>query len=250
VEVLGQVEPVTLHLHGRLPLHLIQAPAPHPHQGTDPERRVGEHRLGKGDAGIDVLAVVADGIDQPRSLGFPGTEHAVRHDDLVGEGPGALLLHHRPQAVAVQAAGRLDDPELAAPVGRGPVALEGEVEAGPHGVAVHGGEDRLPVDHVVQDVLQPGRAALRPAQPGQLLPGPELTLPDVGPGAEGAALAGQDADPGVLVLVQPDQRVPQFDDETVGEGVELFRPVQADLRDPALTPVLDQCHVYFSFFNR
>ena len=65
--------------------------------------------------------------------------------------------------------------------------------------------------------------------------------------AERPAVAGDDADLRVVVIVQPVERVAERDADFVGERVQLLRAIQRDVTDAAFFPVLDQCHRTGSF---
>src|ERR1700753_1254996 len=64
----------------------------------------------------------------------------------------------------------------------------------------------------------------------------------VGPGVEVLARARQDSDPGVIVQVEPDQRLSQFDDILIAPGVASLRRVQGEVQQPFFYLVSDICH--------
>jgi hypothetical protein len=131
---------------------------------------------------------------------------------------------------AAEAALHLADLEPRALGGDHEVAGLGERVAKPQGIAVDGGDHRLPVDGVGEAVL--ARAAPgRPAEPSHLLWRAELALLHVGAGAEGAAGAGQDRHLQIQIGVELEQRVVDLLHQLVGGGVELLRPVQRDAAD-------------------
>jgi hypothetical protein len=181
----------------------------------------------EGLAGLDEL------VHEPEVVGPLGVDGVTRqgelHGDVAGEGAGQAEQAARG---GHQRALHLGDAEAGVGRGHDQVAGEDDLGATGQGGAVDGGDERL-------GALAGGDAAeaapLR-LEVGGLAAGDGL---EVGAGPVFSAGAGDDADPDVLVLLQPVEPLLHGPGHVAVHGVAGLGAVDGEDGDPSLLAVLD-----------
>src|SRR5579883_1591694 len=242
LEILGEVEPFgRRHVH-QLAAEAVHVPAPQTHRRAHAERRVLDHLVRELARLLEILALGRHAVDQVGLECLFRREEAAGQRRLHGESAAAPEMHQAPVLARAQAARGLGDLETRALLGHDQVALQHDADRKAEHVAVRRGDHRLPVHRLGQQVGRVRAAALRAAQPQELLAAPELALLHVGAAREGAAVAAQDRDVGLVVHVEAMQRLAQDADQLVRKGVELLRPVQRQCDDRTVPRVVDERH--------
>ena len=124
---------------------------------------------------------------------FLGGEVTSGQCDLIGE-RAAAEVQLRPLLRRTKAARGLGQMEFRSGLGDDQVAVQHHAQSEAENVAVDGGDDRLPVDRLHQQIAGVGAVALRAAQTLELLAGAKLALVHVGAAAKRPAAAAQDRD--------------------------------------------------------
>src|ERR1700730_3185911 len=237
LEILGKIETLRRGLEHDLAAKLIHVPAPHAHGGAHAERRILDHLVRQPARHLEILALGRHAIDQVGLIGLLGAEEAAGECGFHREGAATAIVHERPVFPRAQAARGFGDLELRALFGDDQVALQHDADGEAQHVAVRGGDHRLPVDRLGQQVGGMRAPALRPAELQELLATTQLALLDVGAARESAARAMQDGDVRLVLGVEAVQRIAQCAHEFVAEGVELLRPVERQ-RDDLAVPLI------------
>src|SRR6266851_1486377 len=242
VEILGEIEPLRRGLEHDLAAQLIHVAATHAYGGAHAERRILYHLLRQPASHLEIFALGRHAIDQVGLMGLLGGEEAAGEGGFHREGAAAAIVHERPVFPRAQPARGFGDLELRALFGDDQVALQHDADGEAQHVAVRGGDHRLPVDRLGQQVGGMRAPALRPAELQEFLAAAQLALLDVGAAREGTARTVQDGDVRLVVGVEAVQRIAQHADQFVAEGVELLRAVQRQCDDLAIPLIIHERH--------
>src|SRR5260370_34858584 len=242
VEILGEIKTLRRGLEHDLAAQLIHVAATHAHGGAHAERRIPDHLVRQPASHLEIFALGRHAIDQIGLEGLLGGEEAAGECGFHREGAAAAIVHEGPVFARAPAARGFGALELRALFGDDQVALQHDADGEAQPVAVRGGDHRLPVDRLGQQVGRMRAPALRPAELQEFLTAAQLALLDVGAAREGAAGAVQDGDLCLVVGVEAMQRVAQHADQLVAEGVELLRAIQCQRDDLAVPLIIHERH--------
>src|SRR5690606_37353215 len=143
---------------------------------------------------IEGLPGLRNTVEQSGIKGFLRAEHTAGYADIIGESSDPARLHQRPVPVAAKSAGRFRHLQPRIDFSNDEVAIKRQTEAKPQYIAVQGGNHRLVVDGMREQLEK--RMANTHLVPGllELFPARHLALGDTGTAAEGLALARQNSD--------------------------------------------------------